>query len=61
MGVEAMAAQLIEATVDPQDIARRAVFLTSDAAKAVSGREIPIDNDREKLTRPLKAAARPDV
>jgi enoyl-[acyl-carrier-protein] reductase (NADH) len=34
--------------VDPKDIAALAVFLASDAAKAISGQVIPIDNDRQK-------------
>jgi NAD(P)-dependent dehydrogenase (short-subunit alcohol dehydrogenase family) len=44
---EAMAAQSIQAIVDPADIAHLAVFLASDAAKAISGQVIPIDNDRQ--------------
>jgi NAD(P)-dependent dehydrogenase (short-subunit alcohol dehydrogenase family) len=44
---EAMAAQSIQAMVDPKDIAQLAVFLASDAAKAISGQVIPIDNDRQ--------------
>jgi len=44
---EAMAAQSIQAMVDPKDIARLAVFLASDAAKAISGQVMPIDNDRQ--------------
>ena len=44
---EAMAAQSIQAMVDPADIAQLAVFLASDAAKAISGQVIPIDNDRQ--------------
>jgi NAD(P)-dependent dehydrogenase (short-subunit alcohol dehydrogenase family) len=45
---EAFAAQSIKAMVDPQDIAQLAVFLASDAAKAISGQVIPIDNDRQR-------------
>ena len=45
---EAMAAQSIQAMVDPADIAQLAVFLASDAAKAISGQVIPIDNDRQR-------------
>ena len=45
---EAMAAQSIPALVDPKDIAQLAVFLASDAAKAISGQVIPIDNDRQR-------------
>ncbi len=44
---EAMAAQSIKAFVDPKDIAQLAVFLASDAAKAISGQVLPIDNDRQ--------------
>ncbi len=43
----AMAMQSIKAMVDPKDIATLAVFLASDAAKAISGQVIPIDNDRQ--------------
>jgi NAD(P)-dependent dehydrogenase (short-subunit alcohol dehydrogenase family) len=45
---EALAAQSIKAMVDPRDIAQLAVFLASDAAKAISGQVMPIDNDRQK-------------
>jgi NAD(P)-dependent dehydrogenase (short-subunit alcohol dehydrogenase family) len=45
---EAFATQSIKAMVDPKDIASLAVFLASDAAKAISGQVIPIDNDRQK-------------
>ena len=45
---EAMANQSIKAMIDPKDIAQLAVFLASDAAKAISGQVIPIDNDRQK-------------
>ena len=45
---EAFAAQSIKGMVDPQDIAQLAVFLASDAAKAISGQVIPIDNDRQR-------------
>lgn len=45
---EAMANQSIKAMIDPKDIAALAVFLASDAAKAISGQVIPIDNDRQK-------------
>ena len=34
--------------IDPKDIAALAVFLASDAAKAISGQVIPIDNDRQR-------------
>ncbi|MGA2565460.1 MAG: SDR family oxidoreductase [Pseudolabrys sp.] len=45
---EAMANQSIQALIDPKDIAALAVFLASDAAKAISGQVIPIDNDRQR-------------
>jgi len=45
---EAMANQSIQAMVDPKDVAALAVFLASDAAKAISGQVIPIDNDRQR-------------
>ena len=44
---EAMAAQSIKRLVDPKDIAALAVFLASDAAKAISGQMVPIDNDMQ--------------
>jgi NAD(P)-dependent dehydrogenase (short-subunit alcohol dehydrogenase family) len=44
----AMAEQSIKAMVDPKDIAALAVFLASDAAKAISGQVLPIDNDRQR-------------
>ena len=45
---EAMANQSIKAMVEPKDIAALALFLASDAAKAISGQVLPIDNDRQK-------------
>jgi NAD(P)-dependent dehydrogenase (short-subunit alcohol dehydrogenase family) len=45
---EAFAQQSIEGFIDPKDIAQLAVFLASDAAKAISGQVIPIDNDRQR-------------
>ncbi len=45
---DAMAAQSIKGMVDPKDIAQLAVFLASDAAKAISGQVIPIDKDRQR-------------
>lgn len=45
---DALAAQSIKGMVDPKDIAQLAVFLASDAGKAISGQVIPIDNDRHK-------------
>ena len=42
----AMAVQSIKGFVDPKDIAALCVFLASDAAKAISGQVLPIDNDR---------------
>jgi NAD(P)-dependent dehydrogenase (short-subunit alcohol dehydrogenase family) len=44
---EAMAVQSIKRLVDPKDIATLAVFLASDAAKAISGQMVPIDNDMQ--------------
>jgi NAD(P)-dependent dehydrogenase (short-subunit alcohol dehydrogenase family) len=44
----ALSEQSIKAMVDPKDIAALAVFLASDAAKAISGQVIPIDNDRQR-------------
>ncbi len=46
---ESLASQSIKAMVDPADIAALAVFLASDAAKAISGQVIPIDNDRQRV------------
>jgi enoyl-[acyl-carrier-protein] reductase (NADH) len=43
-----MSEQSIKQMVDPKDIAQLAVFLASDAAKAISGQVIPIDNDRQR-------------
>ncbi|HZP78026.1 MAG TPA: SDR family oxidoreductase [Pseudolabrys sp.] len=45
---EAMERQSIKALVDPADIAALAVYLASDAAKAISGQVVPIDNDRRQ-------------
>jgi NAD(P)-dependent dehydrogenase (short-subunit alcohol dehydrogenase family) len=45
---DAMAQQSIKAMVEPKDIAALAVFLASDAAKAISGQVLPIDNDRQR-------------
>jgi NAD(P)-dependent dehydrogenase (short-subunit alcohol dehydrogenase family) len=45
---KAVSEQSIKQMVDPKDIAALAVFLASDAAKAISGQVIPIDNDRQK-------------
>jgi len=42
----AMSVQSIKGFVDPKDIAALCLFLASDAAKAISGQVIPIDNDR---------------
>ena len=44
----AMAEQSIKEMIDPADIAQLAVFLASDAGKAISGQVIPIDNDRHR-------------
>jgi NAD(P)-dependent dehydrogenase (short-subunit alcohol dehydrogenase family) len=38
----------LKAMIDPRVIAALAVFLASDAAKAISGQVLPIDNDRQK-------------
>jgi len=45
----AMANQSIKRLVDPRDIAALAVFLASDAGKAISGQMLPIDNDTQML------------
>jgi NAD(P)-dependent dehydrogenase (short-subunit alcohol dehydrogenase family) len=45
---KAMSEQSIKQMVDPKDIAQLAVFLASDAARAISGQVIPIDNDRQR-------------
>jgi NAD(P)-dependent dehydrogenase (short-subunit alcohol dehydrogenase family) len=45
----AMANQSIKRLVDPQDIAALAVFLASDAGKAISGQMLPIDNDVQMI------------
>jgi hypothetical protein len=34
--------------IDPENIAALAVFLASDAAKSISSRALPIDNDRQR-------------
>jgi NAD(P)-dependent dehydrogenase (short-subunit alcohol dehydrogenase family) len=34
--------------IDPKNIAALAVFLASDAAKSISGRALPIDNDWQR-------------
>jgi hypothetical protein len=41
--------------MDPRDIASLAVFLASDAAKAISGEVVPIDGDMQ-LTRCCRIA-----
>jgi NAD(P)-dependent dehydrogenase (short-subunit alcohol dehydrogenase family) len=45
---EAMTNQSIKTLVDPRDIAALAVFLASDAGKAISGQVLPIDNDMQR-------------
>ena len=45
---QAMGNQSLQALVDPDDIARLAVFLASDAAKSISGQVIPIDGDMQR-------------
>jgi len=42
---DALSNQAIKHFVDPDDIAALCVFLTSDAAKSISGQTIPIDGD----------------
>lgn len=41
--------QSLRALVDPRDIAALAVFLASDAGKAISGQALAIDNDIQRL------------
>jgi len=41
-------AQSIEAMIKPTDIAALVVFLVSDVGKSISGRVLPIDNDRQR-------------
>jgi hypothetical protein len=41
-------AQSIKAMIEPADIAALAAFLASDAAKSISVRVLPIDNDRPR-------------
>jgi NAD(P)-dependent dehydrogenase (short-subunit alcohol dehydrogenase family) len=45
----AMASQSIKRLVDPRDIAAVAVFLASDAGKAISGQLLPVDNDLQMI------------
>ncbi len=45
---QAMANQSIAAMVSHEDIAALALYLASDAGKAISGQVIPIDNDRQR-------------
>jgi NAD(P)-dependent dehydrogenase (short-subunit alcohol dehydrogenase family) len=47
---EAMAVQSLKRLVDPKDIATLAVFLASEAAKSISGRMLPIDNDMQQAS-----------
>lgn len=44
----AMANQSLKQLVDPKDIAALALFLASDAAKAISGQVLPIDCDMQR-------------
>jgi len=44
----AMANQSLKQLVDPKDIAALALFLASDAAKAISGQVLPIDGDMQR-------------
>lgn len=41
--------QSVRALVDPRDIASLALFLASDAGKAISGQALAIDNDIQRL------------
>jgi NAD(P)-dependent dehydrogenase (short-subunit alcohol dehydrogenase family) len=45
---EAFAQQSIKDFIDPADIAQLAVFLSSPAARSISGQVLPIDNDRQR-------------
>lgn len=45
---EGMSNQSLKVLVDPKDIAALAVFLASDAAKAISGQIMPIDGDMQR-------------
>jgi NAD(P)-dependent dehydrogenase (short-subunit alcohol dehydrogenase family) len=45
---EAMGNQSLKYMVDPKDIASLAVFLSSDAAKSISGQIVPIDGDMQR-------------
>ena len=44
----AMANQSLKQLVDPKDIAALALYLASDAAKAISGQVLPIDGDMQR-------------
>ena len=44
----AMANQSLKILVDPKDIAALALFLASDAGKAISGQVLPIDGDMQR-------------
>lgn len=44
----AMANRSLKQLVDPRDIASLALFLASDAAKAISGQVVPIDGDMQR-------------
>jgi NAD(P)-dependent dehydrogenase (short-subunit alcohol dehydrogenase family) len=44
----AMANQSLKQLIDPKDIGALAVFLASDAAKAISGQVLPIDGDMQR-------------
>lgn len=50
MKAKLMAAQSLKQMIDPKDIAARAVFLASDAAKSISGQALPIDGDLQSGT-----------
>lgn len=45
-----MAVQSIKQFVDPKDMGTLAVFLSSGAAKMISGQMMPIDGDMQKAS-----------
>jgi NAD(P)-dependent dehydrogenase (short-subunit alcohol dehydrogenase family) len=48
MKERAMVNQSLKQLVDPKDVAALALFLASDAAKAISGQVLPIDGDMQR-------------
>jgi NAD(P)-dependent dehydrogenase (short-subunit alcohol dehydrogenase family) len=46
----AMSIQSLQQFVDPRDIAALAIFIASDAGKAISGQMLPIDNDTQQAS-----------